>query len=79
MAKCKYCQSEITWIKEGYKNIPIESDGGVHECSERKNALESYKKLSVQNISPEDIQKYEQRINQKVEKALPKKGKLASQ
>ncbi len=73
MAKCKYCQNEVTWIKEGHKNVPIENDGGIHECAEKKNALDSYKRLNVQNISPEDIQKYEEAINQKVQDTVSKK------
>ncbi len=75
MARCKYCQKEITWVKEGRKNVPLESDGGTHECPERKDALNSYKKLEVNNLSSEEIKKYEQAINQKANSDSKKRNK----
>lgn len=65
MAKCKYCGKEVTWMKEGRKNVPVEGDGGVHHCEEMKNARSSLKSFDRSSISPEEIAKYEQAINQK--------------
>jgi hypothetical protein len=73
MAKCKFCQKEITWMKEGRKNVPIEHDGATHRCDEMLQSLESMKKLEVTSLSPEEIAKYEQAINEKAASAKKKK------
>jgi hypothetical protein len=65
VAQCKYCKKEITWIKEGRKNVPVESDGGIHECDEFKKTIKSIKKFDRGSLSPEEIAKYEQGINKK--------------
>lgn len=63
MANCKFCRREITWIKEGRKNVPIESDGGVHKCDEMIQSMKSIKKMDRTSISEEEIRKYEESIN----------------
>lgn len=68
MAKCKYCGNEIFWTKEGRKNIPCDMDGGKHQCDEMKNSLASLKKMDRGTLSPEEIAKYEQAINEKAKK-----------
>lgn len=65
MSKCRYCQKEITWMKEGRKNVPVESDGTVHHCEVRKASLDSLVKKDRSSLSEEEIKKYEQAINQK--------------
>lgn len=64
MAKCKFCTKEIMWTKEGRKNVPVEMDGGVHRCEEMVNTLNSFKAVTPGSISPEEIAKYEQAINE---------------
>ena len=39
MARCKFCSGEITWMKEGGRNKPINGDGGIHSCDEMKKEL----------------------------------------
>tara|TARA_B100000925_G_scaffold291251_1_gene278675 strand:+ start:3259 stop:3462 length:204 start_codon:yes stop_codon:yes gene_type:complete len=65
MANCKYCGKEISWLKDGRKYLPLESDGSTHECENYKNSRSSAKKVSISDISPEEIAKYEQNINKK--------------
>ena len=64
MAVCKYCQQDITWIKEGRKNVPLDQDGGIHDCQEKKDAFKSYKELKPTGLSPEILAQYEKSINQ---------------
>lgn len=68
MAKCKFCLKEITWMKDGRKNVPVDQDGGIHSCEEMQNSRRSLKKLEVTNLSPEEIAKYEKSINDKAKK-----------
>ncbi len=68
MAKCKFCNREITWMKEGRKNRPIDADGGIHSCEEMKKSLSSMKKLEVSEMDPEILKMYEKNINEKVKK-----------
>ncbi len=68
MAKCKFCGKEITWMKEGRKNRPIDSDGGVHSCEEMQNSMKSIRNLTVTDIDPEILRQYEISINEKVQK-----------
>ena len=68
MARCRFCQKEIIWIKEGRKNIPVEADGSIHQCEEMKKTVASLKTLSPSSLSPEEIKKYEEQINQKLKK-----------
>lgn len=65
MARCRYCNKEITWMKEGRKNVPVEGDGSVHDCEEKKNSLSTFKKMERTSLSPEEIAKYEEAINKK--------------
>lgn len=65
MAKCKFCFNEITWVKEGRKNIPIEGDGTKHRCDEMMKSLGSAKTLDRNSLSAEEIAKYEAAINKK--------------
>tara|TARA_B100000886_G_C20340830_1_gene456563 strand:- start:83 stop:289 length:207 start_codon:yes stop_codon:yes gene_type:complete len=68
MAYCKYCGAEISWLKEKRKFIPIERDGGVHECEEFKKSLKKTKSMSANDLTPEEIARYESNINKKVKK-----------
>ena len=72
MAVCKFCSKEITWIKEGRKNVPVEMDGAVHRCDEMKNSLKSIKSIDREELSQDEIKKYEQamkaHVNQKSKK-----------
>ena len=68
MAICKFCNKEITWLKEGRKNVPVEMDGTVHRCNEMINSRKSLKKMDRGSLSPEEIAKYEQAINNAVKK-----------
>jgi hypothetical protein len=72
MSKCKYCQKDITWVKEGRKNVPIESDGAIHKCEERQKALNTYRKMDRSSISPEEIAKYEKAMKEQAQKKKKK-------
>ena len=65
MAKCKYCGKEISWLKDGKKFIPLESDGTTHECENYQNSRKSIRNISVKEVSEEELKKYEQNINKK--------------
>ena len=65
MASCKYCGAEISWLKDGRKNIPVNLDGTPHECAEFKSARKSVRKMDRTSLSPEEIAKYEKAINKK--------------
>ncbi|MCK6596105.1 MAG: hypothetical protein L6Q33_12975 [Bacteriovoracaceae bacterium] len=65
MAKCKFCNKEITWLKDGRRSKPIDSDGGVHSCDEMKNSLNSMKKIERTDIDPDILKEYENAINNK--------------
>jgi len=68
MAKCKYCGNEIFWTKEGRKNVPCNMDGGQHKCDEMQKGIDSLKKFDRNNLSQDEISKYEQAINEKAKK-----------
>ncbi len=68
MAKCKYCQTEVTWMKDGRKNVPVESDGGIHKCEQMLKMRSSLKTIQPTSLSPEEIAKYEQAMNEKTKK-----------
>ncbi len=68
MATCKYCRREITWIKDGRKNVPIESDGLIHRCDEMLKTLQSAKTLEISSLSQEEIERYQNAINASVKK-----------
>ena len=65
MSKCRYCQKDITWMKDGRKNVPVENDGAIHHCEVRKNSIDSLVKKDRSNLSEDEIRKYEQAINKK--------------
>jgi hypothetical protein len=73
MAVCKFCQKEVTWLKEGRKNIPVEGDGTRHKCEQMMNSLKSTKTLDRGSLSPEEIKKYEEAINSKTKTKSKKK------
>ncbi len=75
MARCKYCQKEITWMKEGRKNVPVEADGGIHKCEQMLKMRSSLKTIQPTTLSPEEIAKYEQGMNQQVKEKAEKKAK----
>ena len=65
MASCKYCGTEITWMKEGRKNIPVQTDGVIHTCENYQKARNSYREINPNEIDPELKKLYESRINKK--------------
>ncbi len=68
MARCKFCSREITWMKEGGRNRPINGDGGIHSCDEMKNSLKSMKNIERTDIDADLIKLYEKAINEKAQK-----------
>ena len=65
MAFCKFCRKEITWTKEGRRNVPVEGDGGVHKCEEMKRSIGSFREITKNSLSAEEIKRIEDSINQK--------------
>ncbi len=68
MAMCKFCRKDITWMKDGRRNVPINSDGGVHRCEEMQNSMKSIKQIEISSLSTDEIKKYEMAINAKSKK-----------
>lgn len=68
MARCKFCNREITWMKEGGRNKPIDGDGGAHSCDEMKNSMKSIKSIPAAEIDADILKQYEQAINIKAKK-----------
>ena len=68
MAKCRYCGKEVTWMKDGRKNVPVESDGATHMCENYLKAKSSFKEYSPQDIDPEVLKQYQDRMNETVKK-----------
>lgn len=68
MARCKFCNKEITWMKEGGRNRPVDSDGGIHSCDEMKNSMKSIKSIPATEIDADILKQYETAINNKVQK-----------
>lgn len=66
MARCKFCNGEISWIKEGRRNRAIDGDGGIHACEQMQNSMKSMKSLEKNDIDPELLKQYESAINLKV-------------
>lgn len=71
MSNCKFCGKEIMWMKEGRKNMAINSDGTTHKCDEMKNARSSLKKISPTDIDPDVIAEYEKQMNLQKKKKKP--------
>ena len=63
MARCKFCNQEISWIKENHRNKAIDGDGGVHACEEMKKSMKSIKKINLKEIDSETLKSYEKAIN----------------
>ena len=63
MSKCRFCNMEITWLKEGRKNVPVESDGGKHDCEQYKNARNSYRKIEPAELDPDILKQYQDSMN----------------
>lgn len=68
MASCRYCGKEITWMKDGRKNVPVEGDGAVHKCENMINARKSFRKITPTEVDPELLKQYENAINEKANK-----------
>ncbi len=68
MASCRYCGKEITWMKDGRKNVPVEGDGGIHKCDNMINARKSFRKITPTEVDPELLKQYENAINEKAKK-----------
>ena len=73
MARCKFCGTEVTWIKEGRKNVPVENDGGKHECEQFKNSRNSFRQLKPTDIDPEILKQYQENMNKEMAKKNQKK------
>ena len=65
---CKFCQKQITWMKDGRKNIPVEGDGTQHRCDEMMSARDSLRKIEPTSLSPDEIKKYEEAMNKQANK-----------
>jgi hypothetical protein len=68
MANCRYCNKEITWLKDGKKFTPVESDGGTHNCENYKNSQKSIKQVDLSTIDPEILKQYQENLNNKRKK-----------
>ena len=75
MANCKYCGTEVTWVKEGRKNVPVEGDGAQHECESFKRARDSYRSLNPTDIDPEILKQYQDNMNAELARKKPDKKK----
>jgi hypothetical protein len=65
MARCKFCNKEITWMKENGRNRPINGDGGAHMCDEMKHSMKSIKSIEPTEIDADILKQYEMAINTK--------------
>ncbi|MGB0452110.1 MAG: hypothetical protein ACPGJV_00230 [Bacteriovoracaceae bacterium] len=68
MANCRYCGKEIVWVLEGKKKVPLDMDGGKHQCEEFKNARNSFKKLTPTDIDPDILKQYQDSMNKAANK-----------
>lgn len=59
MSKCRYCSKEITWLKDGRKNVPVESNGATHECENYLKAKNSYRKIEPEELDPAILKQYQ--------------------
>lgn len=73
MAKCKYCGKNVTWMQEGRKKVPVEDDGGKHECDEYKKSVGSLRAIDPSAIDPEILKQYQE--NMKNSKTYKKKSR----
>lgn len=74
MATCKFCGTEVMWIKEGRKNVPVEVDGGKHECEHFKNSRNSIRELKPTDIDPEILKQYQANMQKELDKKNKKKS-----
>lgn len=70
MSRCRYCDTEITWLKEGRKNVPVESDGTQHQCEQFKKMRSSIRTIDPKDLDPEILKQYQDNL-----KNLKKKKK----
>lgn len=63
MAQCRFCGKEITWLQEGRKKVPVENDGGKHECENFAKSRESIKTYESKDLDPDIIKQYQDAIN----------------
>ncbi|MBT4792753.1 MAG: hypothetical protein HON90_14355 [Halobacteriovoraceae bacterium] len=63
MSKCRYCNKEITWLKEGRKNVPVESDGAKHDCENFKSARNSYCAIEPSELDPDILKQYQENMD----------------
>ncbi len=72
MSRCRYCDTEITWMKDGRKNIPVENDGAQHECKQYKNMRQSIRKMEPTDIEPDVLKQYQENMKKELEKRKKK-------
>lgn len=72
MSQCRYCGKDITWMKDGRKNVPVEGDGTVHSCEQYTSAKDSFKQVEKTSLSAEEIAKYENAMNAATKKTKKK-------
>ncbi len=75
MARCRYCDMEITWMKDGRKNIPVEGDGGEHKCEKYKSMRSSIRKMEPTELDPEILKQYQENMKKEMEKRKNKPKK----
>ncbi|MBL7666298.1 MAG: hypothetical protein JNM93_14280 [Bacteriovoracaceae bacterium] len=65
MANCKYCSKEITWMKDGHKNVPVESDGGIHKCEKFIKSMNSYREIDPKSLSEAELKRLRDGLKKK--------------
>ena len=55
-------------MKEGGRNKPVNSDGGIHACDEMKNSMKTIKSIQPTEIDSDILKQYEAAINIKAMK-----------
>lgn len=68
MAQCKFCGGEITWVKEGRRNMAVNPDTTSHKCEEMKRSMKTLKEIALGSLTTEEIARYELGINNKAKK-----------
>lgn len=68
MARCKFCNKEITWMKDNGRNRPVNGDGGIHSCDEMKKSMSTIKSIEKTQIDSDILKQYETAINIKAKK-----------
>lgn len=75
MAKCKFCNTNIVWMQEGRKKVPVEIDGIKHQCEEFKNSVGSARKVELNEIDPDILAQYQNSIKDSIEAKKAKNPK----